>query len=138
MTLEPVLVQMTRDGVVESIHRGHAVLIDKVGSIEKEFGNAQEIIYPRSAIKLAQATAMLRAGAKLENESLAISCASHSGEELHRNLVEKMLLNVGLNLNDLQNMRFPGMPRLKIIQISKRSESFRTQLLFSQKNDSLC
>ena len=123
MTLEPVLVQMTRDGLVESIHRGHAVLIDKDGNIEKEFGNAQEIIYPRSAIKLAQATAMLRAGAKLENESLAISCASHSGEELHRNLVEKMLLNVGLKLNDLQTPPdYPLDPKIQIEYIKQGLE----------------
>lgn len=123
MTLEPVLVQMTRDGLVESIHRGHAVLIDQSGNIEKEYGNAKQIIYPRSAIKLAQATAMLRAGAKLENESLAISCASHSGEEIHRNLVEKMLTNVGLTLSDLQTPPdYPLDPKIQIEYIKQGLE----------------
>ncbi len=123
MTLEPVLVQMTRDGLVESMHRGHAVLLNSDGKIEKELGNSQEIIYPRSAVKLAQATAMLRVGAKLENESLAISCASHSGEELHRNLVEKMLSNVGLNLSDLQTPPdYPLDPKIQIEYIKQGLE----------------
>ena len=66
---------------------------------------------------------MLRAGAKLENESLAISCASHSGEELHRNLVEKMLLNVGLKLNDLQTPPdYPLDPKIQIEYIKQGLE----------------
>ena len=102
MTIAPILVEMTRDGLVESIHRGHAVLLNQKGEVEKVFGNENEIIYPRSAIKLAQATAMLKVGAKLENETLALSCASHSGEDLHTKLVKKMLENIGLSETDLQ------------------------------------
>lgn len=45
--------------------------------------NQKNPIFPRSAIKLAQATAMLRSGAKLENEKLAISCTHLIVEKIY-------------------------------------------------------
>ena len=102
MTIPPVLVEMSRAGIVESQHRGHAVLLDAAGKIEVSLGDPTKPIFPRSAIKLAQATAMLRSGAVLEDERLAISCASHSGEEIHRQLVSNMLHEIGLSPEALQ------------------------------------
>lgn len=102
MTTPPVLVEMVRAGLVESVHRGHAVILDSNGQVEVALGNPELPIFPRSAIKLAQATGMLRSGAKLEGEKLAISCASHSGEDLHRELVKSMLQDVGLTVDALQ------------------------------------
>ena len=125
MTIAPILVEMTRDGLVESIHRGHAVLLNQKGEVEKVFGNENEIIYPRSAIKLAQATAMLKVGAKLENETLAISCASHSGEDLHTKLVKKMLENIGLSETDLQCP--PDLPLDPKIQIEYLAKGFKPE-----------
>jgi L-asparaginase II len=102
MTTPPILVELVRDGLVESVHRGHAVLLDSNGKIEVSLGDPLKPIFPRSAIKIAQATAMLRSGAQLENEKLAISCASHSGEEIHRELVKNMLESIGLSVAALQ------------------------------------
>jgi L-asparaginase II len=116
MTVAPVLVEMTRAGLIESVHRGHAVLLDSNGKIEKTWGNPQNPFYPRSAIKLAQATAMLQSSAKLENEKLAISCASHSGEDIHIELVTKMLEDIGLTPESLQCP--PDLPLDSATQIS--------------------
>ena len=127
MTNPPVLVQMIRAGLVESVHRGHAVLLDSAGNIEKSFGDPSLPMFPRSAIKLAQATAMLRSGAKLENEKLAISCASHSGEEIHRSLVKTMLEEIGLGVDDLQCP--PDLPLDSTTQIEYLSNGMKPERL---------
>ncbi len=44
------MVEVTRSNVVESIHYGTAILINSDGEILKEWGNANMMIYPRSAI----------------------------------------------------------------------------------------
>ena len=127
MSNPPVLVEMIRAGLVESAHRGHAVLLDADGKIEVSLGEPKNAIFPRSAIKLAQATAMLRSGAKLENEKLAISCASHSGEELHRELVTKMLKDIGLITDALQCP--PDLPLDSSTQIDYLSKGMKPERL---------
>jgi L-asparaginase II len=127
MSNTPVLVEMIRAGLVESAHRGHAVLLDADGKIEVSLGEPKNPIFPRSAIKLAQATAMLRSGAKLENEKLAISCASHSGEELHRELVTKMLNDIGLTPDALQCP--PDLPLDTATQIEYLSKGMNPERL---------
>ena len=84
-------------------------------------------MFPRSAIKLAQATAMLRSGAKLEKEKLAISCASHSGAELHRDLVTKMLKDIGLTTDALQCP--PDLPLDTATQIEYLSKGMKPERL---------
>ncbi len=75
MTIPPVLVEMSRAGIVESQHRGHAVLLDAAGKIEVSLGEPTKPIFPRSAIKLAQATALVPTIAKSPTAS-AISVAT--------------------------------------------------------------
>jgi L-asparaginase II len=127
MSIPPVVVEMIRAGLVESVHRGHAVLLDSDGKIEVSLGEPKNPIFPRSAIKLAQATAMLRSGAKLENEKLAISCASHSGEEIHRELVTKMLKDIGLTTDALQCP--PDLPLDSATQIDYLSKGMKPERL---------
>ncbi len=97
-----VLVEITRADLIESQHSGHAVILNEDGSIDKTIGDPFAPYFPRSAIKLAQATAALESGAKLADEALSISCASHSGEEIHRSLVKKMLSEIDLDETFLQ------------------------------------
>lgn len=127
MTNPPVLVEMVRAGLVESVHRGHAVLLTANGDVEISLGEPSKPIFPRSAIKLAQATAMLQSGAKLEDEKLAISCASHSGEDLHRELVTKMLNDVGLGIDALQCP--PDLPLDTATQIDYLSRGLKPERL---------
>ena len=42
------MVEVTRNGAVESVHQGTAVLINSAGEILKEWGNSEILIYPRS------------------------------------------------------------------------------------------
>jgi L-asparaginase II len=57
---------------------------------------------PRSCNKPIQALAMVEAGLPLEDELLALACASHSGEPFHIAAVRGILAGVGLDESALQ------------------------------------
>jgi len=92
-----ILVEVRRGGVVEGVHRGHAVVLAPDGSIERSWGDPQAQILPRSSNKPAQASAMVRAGLPLEGELLALASASHSGETFHLEGVQRILDKAGLD-----------------------------------------
>lgn len=102
MTPPPVLVEVERSGVVESVHRGLVVIVDEVGEVVLAVGEPDTAIYPRSALKPLQAAGMLSAGLELSGSWLALASASHSGESFHRAGVAQMLAAVGLSADDLQ------------------------------------
>jgi L-asparaginase II len=60
-------------------------------------------MYPRSAIKSLQAAAMVRHGLVLNDEQLALVCASHGGTERHQEVALEILKSAGLSESDLQN-----------------------------------
>ncbi|MGA0945847.1 MAG: asparaginase [Candidatus Nanopelagicales bacterium] len=95
--MSEILVEVRRGGVVEGVHRGHAVVLAPDGSIERSWGDPQAQILPRSSNKPAQASAMVRAGLPLEAELLALASASHSGETFHLEGVQRILDEAGLD-----------------------------------------
>lgn len=104
----PVVAHVIRGGFVESVHRGLAVVTDPQGRIERAWGDPAKPILPRSSLKPLQAVALLRAGARLAGESLALACASHSGEPGHLAGVRASLAASGLDVDALRNT--PGRP----------------------------
>ena len=58
----PKMVEVTRNGVVESVHQGTAILINSSGEILKEWGNSEILIYPRSALKPIQSFNLYKDG----------------------------------------------------------------------------
>ena len=98
-----VLAKVTRGDLVESLHLGHLIVLNTDGSTYLSKGSPELPIYPRSAIKSLQAAAMLKAGLKVEENELAIICASHSGSQSHIDLVNKMLISRGLSTSQLKN-----------------------------------
>ena len=101
---EAVLAEYLRDGIVESKHFGHLVALDSNGKVAYFKGDPDALVYPRSAIKSIQASAMVRNGLKLEPRLLALACASHSGAKMHQDGVLAILNSVGLDENALQNV----------------------------------
>ena len=97
-----VLAELTRNGLVESIHTGHLIMLNADGSVHKIKGSVDMPIFPRSSVKCMQASAMVRNGLKLEPRLLALVEASHSGAQMHQAGVLEILANVGLNESDLQ------------------------------------
>jgi L-asparaginase II len=98
----PVLAEVVRSGFVESRHRGSLAAVASDGTFAFTAGNANSPVFPRSANKPLQATAMLRAGLPLEGELLALAAASHSGEDYHVAGVREILDIAGLTEADLQ------------------------------------
>ena len=98
-----VLAEVTRGGVVESLHLGHLIVLNSDGTTYLSKGSPELSFYPRSAVKSLQAAAMLKAGLTVSDEELAIVCASHSGNQIHIDLVTKMLADRGIPLSAMQN-----------------------------------
>jgi len=98
-----VLAQLVRSGLIESTHSGHLILIAADGSDLLTLGDVDAEIYPRSAIKSLQAAAMVRTGLNLNDEQLALVCASHGGTSRHQEVALEILHSVGLSELDLQN-----------------------------------
>jgi len=98
-----VLAQLVRSGLIESTHIGSLILISPDGSDLLNLGDVDAEMYPRSAIKSLQAAAMVRHGLTLNDEQLALVCASHGGTERHQEVALEILESVGLSESDLQN-----------------------------------
>src|SRR5215217_2526957 len=99
---DPVLVEVVRNGFVESVHRGRVAITNPDGSLASSVGADFAPMYPRSANKPLQAVGMLRAGLDLDGELLALVCASHSGEAFHLEGVRRILALSGLDESALQ------------------------------------
>ena len=82
---------------------GHLIVLNSDGSTYLSKGSPTSIIYPRSAVKSLQASAMLKAGLTVSDQELAIICASHSGSAAHIELVSNMLAKRNISLDLLQN-----------------------------------
>jgi L-asparaginase II len=96
---DPVVVEVTRGPMVESIHRGAAIVVDADGQVVLAFGDVDRPVFPRSAIKALQALALVESGIAgrlgLTESELALACASHSGEPAHRETAASMLAKAG-------------------------------------------
>jgi L-asparaginase II len=98
-----VLARVVRSGFVESVHHGSAVALDASGATVVALGDPDAPVFPRSSAKPLQAVAMLRAGLRLDGQTLALAAASHSGERFHLDGVRRILAAAGLDPSDLQN-----------------------------------
>jgi L-asparaginase II len=101
----PILVEVTRADLVESIHRGSIAIADADGAMHFAIGDIETPVYPRSSLKPIQALPLVESGAAeafgLSDEEVALACASHSGEPMHTERVAVWLARIGLSENDL-------------------------------------
>ncbi len=102
MVAPVVIAEIVRSGIVEGHHYGSWVALDADGSVRAAAGDVDGPMLPRSCNKPVQALAMLEAGLPLEDELLALACASHSGEAFHVEGVRRILASAGLTEDDLQ------------------------------------
>jgi L-asparaginase II len=73
---DPITVAVRRGYTIESRHRVHAVAVQD-GTVVAEAGDGSLVTFMRSAAKPIQALPLTRALPELEEEELAIACASH-------------------------------------------------------------
>jgi len=100
-----LLVEVTRNDTVESRHFGTAVVCDYNGNVLESWGDINELVFPRSALKPMLAIHLLESGASdrylLNDAELSLACSSHQGEKMHQELVESWLKRLGLTDRDL-------------------------------------
>ena len=97
----PVLVEVTRGGMVESQHNGSYVVVDGNGRIVASAGDIEMPVFPRSAIKALQCLPVFESGAAdhygFSDEEIALICSSHNGEPRHVAAARSMLAKTGLS-----------------------------------------
>lgn len=102
----PVLVEVTRGGRVESRHRGAVVAVDGDGKVVLALGDTGAATFPRSAVKAMQALPLVESGAAdaygFGDRELALASSSHSGEPEHAALAAAMLAAAGRNETALE------------------------------------
>lgn len=106
MAENPILVEIRRGPLVESAHRGAAIVCDARGGTVASWGDTARPVYPRSAVKPLQAIAVVETGAadtfSLSQAELALACASHNGSPEHVAAVGAWLARIGLSGDDLE------------------------------------
>ncbi|MFF8629173.1 asparaginase [Streptomyces werraensis] len=103
-----VVAEVRRGEFLESVHHGAVLATGPDGSEKVRIGDVDAPMYPRSSNKPLQALGMLRAGLDLDGPLLALSCASHSGEDMHVEGVRAILASAGLSTDALRCT--PGLP----------------------------
>jgi L-asparaginase II len=100
-TVPPVLVRQTRNGVVESVHRGDIVEVDAAGRMLHVLGDPDRIVFLRSTVKPHGLVALLRAGGQQEfdltSEEIAVMASSHSGEDVHVRTIQALYRRIGIS-----------------------------------------
>ena len=101
----PVLVEVTRGALVESVHRGSVAVVHADGAVRLALGDVATPVYTRSALKPLQALPLVESGAAdsfgVSEEELALACASHLGEPMHTERVAAWLARIGCREADL-------------------------------------
>jgi len=97
---DQLLVEVTRNDVVESRHFGSAVVCDYKDNVLHSWGDIKKLIFPRSALKPLLAIDLVNSGASehyaLSDAEITLACASHQGEPMHQELVSAWLDRLGL------------------------------------------
>lgn len=96
------LAVVERSGWPESRHLGAAVLLDRDGDVVAALGDPTRLIYPRSTLKLVQASAVQLLGVAFDPVATVLSTASHAGTPAHVAVVERMLADAGLTADALR------------------------------------
>ncbi len=106
MQTNPTLVDVLRGSTVESSHRGALAIVDADGGVHTALGDIDRPIFPRSAVKVLQALPLVESGAAdrfgLNDEELALACASHGGEARHAETAARMLAKAGVDVAALE------------------------------------
>ncbi len=111
-----LLALVERSGFVESVHTGHAVIVDPDGTVVTAWGSPEDPFFPRSSNKPLQAVGLVEAGLDLVGHQLALAAASHSGEPFHVAAVRAVLADGGLDESDLANT--PALPYSRAAEVA--------------------
>ncbi|RKG95724.1 asparaginase [Corallococcus sp. CA053C] len=98
-------IESTRSGFVESFHVVSVAVVDAEGALVAASGDPDRVTFWRSAAKPFQSLPLVQDGAAdrygFGPRELALSCASHSSEPMHRALAMQMLRACGCEEHQL-------------------------------------
>ena len=100
---------MRRGDVVEAVHRVHAATTDG-----ESWGDPELTFFFRSSSKPIQAIPFVEGYDDLDDDEIAIACASHHAEPKQLAAVLKVLARAGAHVRDLENGLQPGRPDGKL------------------------
>ncbi len=99
------LLELTRGGIVESVHYGSVVVCDSTGRLIAWYGDPNLISYPRSSAKPFQVLPFIEIGGdlafNLDSAEIAIICASHSGTDAHVAVIKSLQAKAGIEESEL-------------------------------------
>ena len=100
-----ILAEVFRGDTLESVHRGHIVVMDGQKNVLTSLGEPETVTFFRSACKALQALPFIVSGGAerfgFTEDEIALACASHSGEPIHVKVAESMLEKAGFTESDL-------------------------------------
>jgi len=111
--MEPYVVELRRNGIVEARHRVHAVAVQD-GAVVAEAGDAGLTCFMRSSSKPIQALPLVRARDDLDQRDLAIASASHRATPEQIDAVRDLLAKAQATQDDLELGLQEGRPPEKI------------------------
>ena len=99
--MDAIVVEVRRNGVVEAVHRVHAVAV-RDGTVIAESGDAQLTCFLRSSSKPIQALPLARARDDLDDRDLAIASASHRATDDQLAAVRALLAKAPATADELE------------------------------------
>ena len=85
--MDNIVVRTWRGEVIEGVFRAHIAVVNTEGRLLCSVGDPSYTTYWRSSSKPLQALPLIESGAADEyhftEEEIAVTCASHSGEDFH-------------------------------------------------------
>jgi L-asparaginase II len=99
--MDPIVIAVTRGGVVEARHRVHAVAVED-GALVAEAGDASLVAFMRSSSKPLQAVPAARWRHDLDDRDLAIASASHLAADAQVAAVRALLAKAPAHEEELE------------------------------------
>jgi L-asparaginase II len=107
--VDAIRVTVRRGDVVEAVRRVHVAMTDG-----QSWGDPELAFYFRSSSKPIQAIPFVEAYDDLDDDEIAIACASHRAEPAQLAAVRKVLARAGATADDLENGLQEGRPDGKL------------------------
>src|SRR6476619_346534 len=107
--MQTIAVEVRRGNLVEAVHRVHATTTDG-----ESWGDPELTFFFRSSAKPIQAVPFVEGYDDLDDDEIAIACASHRAEPAQLDAVRKLLARAGASVDDLENGLQEGRPDGKL------------------------
>ena len=121
-----ILANAIRGETIESVHRGHLIVVDGAGETLFSLGDPETVTFWRSSAKSFQAIPFFKSGAAsafgFSEKEIALACGSHSGEVIHIQTVARMLDKIGLSETDLRCGTHPPFDEKRAAEMCRRDE----------------